>query len=152
ARYGSSDRYDLVMDGAAAVTVASLAQAREAAAAAVEFKRRLMLVSVAGQSGGWFAKLLSLVRGEFTLSVVGILDCGTQPGRVLESLTLPLDGVVFLEAQAPGGVELGARLRLLLTAAGRAYLVERPAAISLVRFRATGAASAHLRREWLKND
>ena len=140
------------MELASAVTVASLAQARAAVAVAAEFGLQPVLVSATAQAGGWFAALLSLVREGHAAPVVGILDCGTQPGRVLESLTLPLDGVVFWQAQAPRGEELGARLRQLLTAAGRAYLTERPAAISLVRFRSAAAAGDHLRREWQQHE
>ena len=140
------------MAPASAVTVASLPQARGAILAAARLQREVYLLSTpsaaAQAGGGWFAAVLDSLRRELEQPIIGILDCGTQPGWVLESLTLDLQGVVFNEAQAPMGAEVGERLRQLQLSAGRLYFTERPAAISLIEFQDEAAMTAHLCREW----
>ncbi|MDI9408817.1 MAG: hypothetical protein QM523_06185 [Candidatus Pacebacteria bacterium] len=135
-----------------AVTIASLVQARAAAQVAAELGQSILLLSTpaaaAQAGGGWFAALIETLHSQGKNSVIGILDCGSQPGWVLESLTLPLHGVVFSESRAPSGAVVGERLRGLVTNAGRLYFTERPMAINLIDFQDEEATVAFLRREW----
>lgn len=135
-----------------AVTIASLVQARAAAQVAAELQQPIMLLSTpaaaAQAGGGWFAALIDNLQKHHGNSLIGILDCGSQPGWVLESLTLPLHGVVFSESRAPSGTVVGVKLRHLITTAGRHYFTERPATVNLIDFQDEEATAQFLRREW----